>query len=77
MEEEVQRWSPASHAMWALWGIVQAQDDVKEQIERWSEGLDGKPIEDLEFDYLSYSLERIGAFRRMLGELGVEVDGLL
>ncbi|EGG03867.1 uncharacterized protein MELLADRAFT_89841 [Melampsora larici-populina 98AG31] len=77
LEEEVKIWSPASHVMWSLWGLVQAQDDIKDRMEKWKSEEDedqieeGKGLSDLEFDYLSFSLERIGSFRKMLCELGV------
>lgn len=72
LEEEVKIWSPASHVMWSLWGLVQAQDDIKDRMERWkTEDEEKESWGDLEFDYLSFSLERIGSFRKMLNELGV------
>lgn len=51
LEEEVKMWSPASSAFWALWGIVQAE----EQIRGLMEGRQDPP----DFDYL-VSLLRIG-----------------
>lgn len=77
LEEEVKIWSPASHVMWSLWGLVQAQDDIKDRMEKWKSEAEedeeekGKALGDLEFDYLSFSLERIGSYRKMLNELGV------
>ena len=45
LEREVRIWSPASSVFWALWGIVQAQDQVASIIDK-TEGSDS------EFDYL-------------------------
>ncbi|GAA5951392.1 hypothetical protein JCM21900_004395 [Sporobolomyces salmonicolor] len=33
--EEVRVWEPSSHAMWAVWGIVQAKEDLLARIEGW------------------------------------------
>jgi choline kinase len=49
LDFQVRAWSPASHAMWGIWGIVQA----REQLESGEEA---------EFDYLSYSKDRLAAF---------------
>ncbi|BGP19049.1 hypothetical protein JCM10213_009241 [Rhodosporidiobolus nylandii] len=35
--EEVRVWEPSSHAMWAVWGIVQAKEDLMARIEVWRE----------------------------------------
>jgi choline kinase len=43
LEKEVRTWSPGSSVFWALWGIVQAE----EQIEGLASG--GGPVD---FDYL-------------------------
>lgn len=59
LDEQVRYWSPASHAMWAIWGIVQAREDV--------EGNVGQP----DFDYISYAVCRMAAFRRELCDLGL------
>lgn len=59
MDEQVRYWSPASHALWAVWGIVQAREDV--------ETANAEP----EFDYLGYSLSRMEGFRRELKALRV------
>lgn len=37
LEEEVRLWTAASHAMYAVWSIVQATDDIKARIEGWLE----------------------------------------
>ncbi|KAI0662556.1 kinase-like protein [Cubamyces menziesii] len=59
LDEQVRAWSPASHAMWAVWGVVQAREFV--------EGKDGEP----EFDYLGYAQCRMDGFRREIRELGI------
>ena len=71
LEEQVKRWSPASHAMWAIWGVVQA----REQVERAKSGgrLDGEEDEEVpvsEFEYLTYAKGRFEAFRREAKALG-------
>jgi choline kinase len=53
LEGAVQAWSPASHAMWALWGIVQAREVVS-----------GDELG--EFDYLGYAASRMSLFRARL-----------
>ena len=35
--DEVQTWEPSSHAMWAVWGIVQAKEDLLARIQSWKE----------------------------------------
>jgi len=52
LDRQVKAWSPASHAMWAVWGIVQAKEDI--------EGKEGEP----EFDYIGYARCRMKGFRR-------------
>ena len=71
LEEQVKRWSPASHAMWAIWGVVQA----REEVERAKSGgnLDGEEDEEVpagEFEYLTYAKGRFEAFRREAKALG-------
>jgi choline kinase len=71
LEEQVRRWSPASHAMWAVWGVVQARENV----ERAKAGgrLDGEEDGDVpagEFEYLAYAKGRFEAFRREVRALG-------
>lgn len=74
LEEQVRRWMPASHGMWAIWALVQARDDV-ERINRRMEGKrqDGEEEEEdvMEFDYLLYASDRIRIFREACQELGV------
>ncbi|KAJ7169531.1 choline kinase, cytoplasm [Mycena filopes] len=59
LDKQVKAWSPASHAMWAIWGLVQAREDV--------EG----GVEEPEFDYIGYAQCRIAAFRRELKALQI------
>ncbi|GAA5821401.1 hypothetical protein JCM10212_000283 [Sporobolomyces blumeae] len=35
--DEVAIWEPSSHAMWAVWGIVQAKEDLLARIARWKD----------------------------------------
>lgn len=35
LEEEVQLWTAASHAMYTVWSVVQATDDIVRRIEEW------------------------------------------
>ncbi|KAI0786080.1 choline kinase cytoplasm [Abortiporus biennis] len=58
LDQQVRLWSPASHGMWAIWGIVQAREDL--------EGKDAEP----EFDYVGYARCRMDGFRRELRNLG-------
>ncbi|KAF9015003.1 kinase-like domain-containing protein [Cyathus striatus] len=59
LDEQVRVWSPASHAMWAVWGIVQAREDIEGQV--------ATP----EFDYIGYARGRMSAFRRELQRLTI------
>lgn len=61
LDRQVQAWSPASHAMWAVWGLVQARDDL-ERAES------GEP----DFDYIGYSRYRMEGFRREIQALGLD-----
>jgi len=36
LEEEVQTWLPASHAMWSIWAIIQARDDILARVDDWT-----------------------------------------
>ncbi|PIL29636.1 hypothetical protein GSI_08273 [Ganoderma sinense ZZ0214-1] len=60
LDSHVRVWSPASHGMWAVWGVVQAREALED-----TEG--GEP----EFDYLGYAQCRMAGFRRELRALGV------
>lgn len=59
LEKQVRAWSPASHAMWSIWGVVQAREDV--------EANESSP----EFDYLGYAQGRMDAFHREIRALGI------
>jgi len=51
LDFQVRVWSPASHAMWAIWGIVQAREELET----------GEPAE---FDYLKYAEQRLCGFTK-------------
>jgi choline kinase len=57
--DAVRAWSPSSHAMWAIWGLVQAREDLLTHV--------AKPF----FDYIGYAHCRMVAFYRELAALGV------
>ncbi|KAG9127979.1 hypothetical protein FRC07_006573 [Ceratobasidium sp. 392] len=59
LDAQVYAWSPASHAMWVIWGIVQASDDV-------TTGEIG------DFDYLGYAIGRLEQFEEELAERGIK-----
>ncbi|KAJ2928743.1 hypothetical protein H1R20_g8217, partial [Candolleomyces eurysporus] len=59
LDYQVRVWSPASHALVAIWAIVQARDDLENSI--------AEP----EFDYVGYAAGRMEAFRREILDLGV------
>lgn len=59
LDAQVFAWSPASHAMWTIWGIVQATDDV-------TNGAVG------DFDYLAYAIGRFEGFKQELAQRGIE-----
>lgn len=63
LEREVRVWSPASSAFWALWGIVQANEQVEEVLQ-------GKVAAEAGYDYMRYTLERINMFRDEAAKLG-------
>ena len=52
LDDQVRIWSPATHAMWAIWGIIQAREDLERR--------NSEP----EFDYIAYGLGRMEGFRR-------------
>jgi choline kinase len=62
LEKQVQAWSPTSNALWSVWGIVQAKDDV----------LAGS-VGAGEFDYIAYALGKVRMFREDLKRLGISV----
>lgn len=57
LENQVQMWSPASHGLWAIWGIIQARDTL--------EDYGGES----EFDYLGYARCRFKGFLQGLKNL--------
>lgn len=59
LDRDVLIWGAASHAGWAIWGIVQAREDVEAGV-----------IEP-EFDYLGYAMGRMAAFRKDLQRFGI------
>ncbi|KAH0838523.1 choline kinase cytoplasm [Lanmaoa asiatica] len=61
LERQITLWSPASHGMWAIWGIVQA----KEVVER------GRTGNEAEFDYIGFAKCRMGEFFHGIVTLGV------
>ncbi|EJD04285.1 kinase-like protein [Fomitiporia mediterranea MF3/22] len=68
LEAQVRVWSPASHAMWAVWGLVQAREDLELAAQAQAKGAQpDRP----EFDYLGYSLCRVERFRAELKALGL------
>ncbi|KAF8140011.1 kinase-like protein [Boletus edulis] len=61
LDRQVRVWSPASHGMWAIWGIVQAKDDVEKGLAETA----------AEFDYLGYAKCRMQRFFHEIAVLGV------
>lgn len=61
LERQVSVWGPASHGMWAIWGIIQAKDNVEG-------GLGGTKAE---FDYIGYAKCRMMNFFHDIATLGV------
>lgn len=59
LEEETLRWSPASSAFWALWGLISAEEQISGIA---SEKETGQPYTP-DWDYLSYAVERFQMFR--------------
>ncbi|KAH7883837.1 kinase-like protein [Phlebopus sp. FC_14] len=57
LDRQVRIWSPASHGMWAIWGIVQAKDNVEKGM--------------AEFDYIGYAKRRMEGFFQEIQALGV------
>ncbi|KAL9935478.1 hypothetical protein V8E36_005826 [Tilletia maclaganii] len=77
IEHEVWLWGPACHALWALWGIVFAKEEIEQLLEDAlnpdtgsAKPKDVKTIVEGEgsdvdtFDYLRYTLGRIELFRQ-------------
>ncbi|ORY33388.1 kinase-like domain-containing protein [Naematelia encephala] len=61
LEREVRMWSPACSVFWALWGIIQAEEQVTAVV--------NKTNLSPEFDYLAYAIERLEMFRKEAREL--------
>ncbi|CAE6416993.1 unnamed protein product [Rhizoctonia solani] len=59
LDSQVYAWSPASHAHWIIWGIIQASDDVTNG-------------EVSDFDYLGYAADRAGKFYNDLSQRGIK-----
>jgi choline kinase len=59
LDWQIRIWSPASHAMWAIWGLVQAREDIE------------NGTTEPEFDYVTYALGRMAAFRAAIEDLGI------
>ena len=45
LEDEVKIWEPSSHAMWAVWGIVQGKEDLLAQVEKWKKACARKVLQ--------------------------------
>lgn len=61
LDRDVGIWGAASHAGWAIWGMVQAREDIE------------AGVTEPEFDYIGYALGRMASFRRDLESLGIQV----
>ncbi|CAE6420162.1 unnamed protein product [Rhizoctonia solani] len=59
LDAQVYAWSPASHAQWVIWGIIQASDDVT-----------NGAVSD--FDYLGYAADRLSKFYNDLNQRGIK-----
>ncbi|KAH9487096.1 Putative choline kinase [Psilocybe cubensis] len=59
LDRDVLIWAAASHAGWAIWGIVQAREDIE------------AAVAEPEFDYIGYAKGRMAAFRADLRQLGI------
>ncbi|OCB85218.1 kinase-like protein [Sanghuangporus baumii] len=68
LERQVGAWSPASHAMWAVWGLVQAREDLELATQAQSKGIEP---DSPEFDYLGYARCRTERFRAEINALGI------
>ncbi|OCF34191.1 choline kinase [Kwoniella heveanensis CBS 569] len=66
LEREVRVWSPACSLFWSLWGVITAEEHVGALVEQ-------KQDYKVEFDNLSYALERMQMFRKEARELGVDL----
>ncbi|KAF8971502.1 protein kinase subdomain-containing protein PKL/CAK/ChoK [Flammula alnicola] len=57
LDRDVLIWGAASHAGWAIWGIVQAREDIE------------AAVSEPEFDYIGYAKGRMAAFRKAIRSL--------
>ncbi|KIR59275.1 choline kinase [Cryptococcus bacillisporus CA1873] len=64
LEREVRIWSPGCSINWALWGLVQAEEQICALVTK-----KGGYVP--EFDYLAYATERLEMFRDEAKKLGV------
>ncbi|RPB23193.1 kinase-like protein [Terfezia boudieri ATCC MYA-4762] len=73
--EEARAWRPASHAMWAVWGVVQAKIPMEEgkEGEGHIDERGARTVQDgeEEFNYLGYAQERALMFWGDMVSLGV------
>uniref|UniRef100_V5EZE0 Choline kinase n=1 Tax=Kalmanozyma brasiliensis (strain GHG001) TaxID=1365824 RepID=V5EZE0_KALBG len=46
LEREVHLWSPATHAVWGLWGIVFAREELESVLTRAKAEAEGQPVEE-------------------------------
>ncbi|KAF9535501.1 protein kinase subdomain-containing protein PKL/CAK/ChoK [Crepidotus variabilis] len=61
LDRDVKIWGAASHAGWAIWGIIQAREDLEAELEQ------------PEFDYIGYARGRMAAFRKALQDLDISM----
>ena len=59
LDRDVTAWGPACHACWAIWGIVQAKEDIEAE------------VDEPEFDYIAYATGRMTDFRLEVRRLGL------
>jgi len=59
LDSDVLIFGAASHGGWAIWGIVQAREDIE------------AGITEPEFDYIGYAKGRMAAFRKDLQSIGL------
>jgi len=59
LDKEVEIWGVASHAGWAIWGIIQSREDVEANVDQ------------PEFNYIGYATGRMAAFREDIRNLGI------
>lgn len=42
LEQEIELWQPSSHAMWAVWGVVQSKEDLMNKIKKWKKACEDR-----------------------------------